>query len=562
MNRLDFTDIDSLARVPDDEKAFAAWLDQNEVVEFLEREADDENIIIYASLPHVFIHAILIPQFDNSPETMSELREWNFSADNHWSVAGSLTSLRIVAPLADANLPLVQVGEQIFYLRSFDGHKPKALYYELNEKISHVLHVHHLPERDAWCDLNEFGDIDEIVKVHWLNSIQGNERHTVISMRASRLAEFAAIGKFTLLRMFDFTRFRRDSLARLPENRSSENLGNAKTIFGSITRCQPLASYSRGIQIVDISRIARDPSSSDEEKEYETFIANDWRHHVIGEFSCDPNKLSNYFQPTDFPFEITPAFFRPEVLTKYKADPEKYTIKSRTISCRGSWFLKAYGVNEAGQVHAYLGYLGDLPHYEQLHWKQFNEAPKAFLSNSVITTDFRGEWSSEYDPLGSLIQKLDALHRRDLQWWKLREEQLLRRVHPPLTDGLDEWASEIMNLDQLVVEGLQERWLRKRAIELKRQPDSKLRGLKLVEECLCGFGFDSDHAKEMLSVWHDVHNLRSVLKGHATTERHRFEADARSSHGTLMNHFMDLCARLDESLEVVIGAFENDSAEL
>ncbi len=114
-----------------------------------------------------------------------------------------------------------------------------------------------------------------------------------------------------------------------------------------------------------------------------------------------------------------------------------------------------------------------------------------------------------------------------------------------------------MNLDQLLVEGLVEKWLRAKATELGRNPDDRLRPLKLLEECLCGLGFDETHARQILSPWHDVHNLRSELKGHAsTTEGRDQEIAARKAHGTLLNHFRKLCQDCDESLAIIMPALE------
>jgi hypothetical protein len=295
----------------------------------------------------------------------------------------------------------------------------------------------------------------------------------------------------------------------------------------------------------------------DDNKQYATFIAHDWRHKVVADLSCSPDKLSNYFQPTDFPYEMSPAFFRPEVLSKYKSDPEKYRIEHRSISCRGSWYLNAFGVNDAGQVHAYLGYLGNLPYEEQLHWKQFNEVPKAGLSKSVITTDFDGEFCDDYEPLSSLKYKLYEVERRQIGWWVLRDLELPRKVHYPLTDTRSDWANELLNLDQYLVEGLDEKWLRRKATELGRNPDARLRALKLLEECLCGIGFEGASARELMSCWHKVHSLRSELKGHASNSAGRnHELKARTENGSLIAHFKALCTECDESLEVIIKAIE------
>ena len=102
-----------------------------------------------------------------------------------------------------------------------------------------------------------------------------------------------------------------------------------------------------------------------------------------------------------------------------------------------------------------------------------------------------------------------------------------------------------MNLDQLLVEGLVEKWLRKKAADWGRSPDDRFRSLKLLEECLCGLGFEESHAREIMAPWHTVHNLRSELKGHASnSEGRKHESAARKEHGSLMNHFRQLCQAL------------------
>ena len=90
------------------------------------------------------------------------------------------------------------------------------------------------------------------------------------------------------------------------------------------------------------------------------------------------------------PFELSPAFFRPEVLLKYKADRDKYTVDEvrQFISCRGAWGLESHDVNDSGQVHAYLCYLRHLPYQEQLHWKSHNEEPKGTISKRAFENDF------------------------------------------------------------------------------------------------------------------------------------------------------------------------------
>lgn len=88
-----------------------------------------------------------------------------------------------------------------------------------------------------------------------------------------------------------------------------------------------------------------------DEKEYVDLIINDFKHNKICTHSCDPNELDSYFEDTGKPFATSPAFFNAEVLRKYKSDSEKFTVKSRSIECRGAWYLRSYDINDAGQVY-------------------------------------------------------------------------------------------------------------------------------------------------------------------------------------------------------------------
>jgi hypothetical protein len=141
--------------------------------------------------------------------------------------------------------------------------------------------------------------------------------------------------------------------------------------------------------------------------------------------------MASYFEASPLPFQISPVFFNAAVLEKYKADPEKYSLEHRSISCRNAWHLQSYDVNDAGQVHTYICYLGDLPHSEQLYWKSFNEEPKSPISRRAFTTDFEGEWYKAPDPLRDLQAMLTELHTSGFKWFTLREPNLVNQVALP-----------------------------------------------------------------------------------------------------------------------------------
>jgi hypothetical protein len=214
-------------------------------------------------------------------------------------------------------------------------------------------------------------------------------------------------------------------------------------------------------------------------------------------------------------------------------------------------------VNEAGQVHTYIIYLSRLPYEEQLHWKAYNEAPKGPISKRAFTTDFQGSWDIEYDPLVSLKHELRELNRQQVLWWTLRSEELFDKVHYPATSSPDEWATEILQLDQLLVEGFEEKWLREKARSLGRTPDTNFRSLKLIEECLIALGFEDDHARKITASLHEAHSLRSKLKSHASGEEAiAIKKKELAEHGSYKNHFRSLCTDCDESIKAIIAAFK------
>lgn len=356
------------------------------------------------------------------------------------------------------------------------------------------------------------------------------------------------------------TRFKTKSFSGWANNNEVIPFSNGIDIFGDLTVSEGNGSYAVGFQLKDIGlpkTFIRDhfwgTSASKDTKQYATFIVQDWKNKRIVEVSCNPSSISSYFEESDLPFQISPVFFRSEVLLKYKSDTEKYQFLSNSIICRGGWELKTFDMNDAGQIHTYIRYLGYLPYEEQLHWKQYNEKPKAPISERAFKADFQGQWSNQYDPLISLKNKLGKLQRVNVAWWTLREEGLIYKCQYPFTASPDEWAEEILNLDQLIVEGLEKKWLKRKAKELQRDPDDRSRELKLLEECLIGLEFDEDHAYQILSPIHNIHNLRSKLKGHASgREAEKIKKEALTKFGSYRKHFENLCAECDESLGIII----------
>jgi len=556
-----------MAEWPSQAESFNAWLEMGSALDLLRDNAQQHEFVVYASDRFTFIHAILAPASLLNPPDIEDLMSWNCNPTTSWGVTVQFSEPRSVwisPPLEHTGSKTLDQGEQLVFSRDFDGRSGKKSYYEILQKFTHLFGLHYIDERHAYCRLDELGDVEDIIRIVEIPGKGEEFGLNVITFNRDLLDEYLVLTDSVIVRTFDFTRYRPGSFNGWRAAHDVQFQNDVDMHYRS--HVEPgYASYLRGFQLVRslatkgqiISRY--DYTGAKKDRQYASFIAHDWKNNVIREISCAPVATSNYFTKSNLPFELSPAFFRPEVLMKYKADSEKYRLAGRSISCRGTWSLQTYDINEAGQVHTYLVYLRNLPYEEQLYWKSYNEEPKAPISKRAFTTDFEGSWHLEYDALNSLLQAIGDLNRDQVPWWTLRSEKLKDQLHYPVTASADEWASEMLNLDQLVVEGFETKWLRTTAQSLGRTPDVRFASLRLMEECLSALGFQEDGAKKIVAPLREVHDLRSKVKGHASgNEGAALKKQILKEYGSFKEHFRNLCQRCDESIRALMEVFKGD----
>lgn len=549
MNIYNNTEIITTFDYPSSEEKFNKWLELDNVIPFLEKELNDEYIILHAISKHLFINSILLPNIPLSDNDIENILQWSGNSFTTWSIYKSSSAYELYEPNSPLRNDSELNSEQIIFGREFEGVTGYECYYEINQKIFHALGLHFMPERNAWCKLDSNGDIDECIKQVDIN-LSNNDAIKLIYIHKGLLSQYTSATNQILLRMIDCHAFR-DNFFGWGDDRTYVDINTGIT-YGQIGYNLPIGSYFRGIQLINLDEIAL-TLENDNNQKYVELIVNDFKHKKIATVSCNPEELDNYFFDSGKPLGMSPAFFNAEVLRKYKSDTEKYKIRDRSIECRGAWYLRSFDVNDVGQVSVYLVDFNNLPYKEQLHWKQYNEEPKVFLSKRAIETDFKGEFSNEITPLDKLKNLLYTMKNDRLDWWKLRNQDLIDKLQYPLTQSKDEWAEELLTFDQLVIEGLEEKWLRNKAKELNPAIENKYRALKLIEYILVEKEFEKEHAYEIMSVFHEIHNLRSEVKGHSsgnTAEQRR--KDVIQKYGSYKSHFDDLANRMYESLLILL----------
>jgi len=320
-----------------------------------------------------------------------------------------------------------------------------------------------------------------------------------------------------------------------------------------------VAAYTTGVQLIGPHRpstvIFEDMRGGRKDEKYVEFITLDWRNKRVAKVSTDPKATTNYFEAhsNSLPFEVSPAFFRPDVILKYKTDKEKYTVGERDITCRAAWHLKAFDVNEAGQVFAYIRYLRDLPHAEQLHWQAHNEAPKAGISARAIASDFEGEFTTFKAPLQEVLSIVRFWQDAGVPWWTLREDRLLEHVSTPLTTSRDEWADAFMDLAKLVVEGFVVTAIRAKLDESGITYEQKEQSIALLERLINAEAESTE--KQSLAGLRTVQLIRTKAKGHASgREVEALVHGVLAQHESFTNHFKHVCATLALDLQTIAGA--------
>jgi hypothetical protein len=557
--------IAKLDEVPLDPAAYSEWIKAEAHLSFLRQNAKDGELIVYAAGEYSFINAVVVANNRLMPINKEDLMAWSLNpyrsiASYVWG--GERDDVWIERGLSGTGTTTLEDALQLISGRTFEGWSgPGRNYFELHQEYAHLAGIHWRPESRAYCRFNDNGDLDPLVSITTREDKGSNV--TLVSFKWEPLEEYLTASNTSVVRMFDFTLLQRSEEFSGWSDGEAEEFQEADHFFYKQRVMPGYAAYTRGVQIIRPRRNKKviftgmkQGWSSQKDKKYVEYTAHDWRNKQIRTISTDPSATTNYFDAKDnsLPFELSPAFFRPEVLLKYKADRDKYTVSERDISCRAAWHLQGIDVNEAGQVHAYICDLRQLPYAEQLHWLSFNEPPKASISKRAAVNDFEGQFVSFMEPLRKVLLIVSRWHDEKAPWWILREDRLLERVNTPLTRSRDEWADAFMDLAKLVIEGFDTKPIRQKLDAVLVPYDNKDQTIALLEKLLNKGKTSGDI--ERLDGLRTVQSLRTKLKGHVGgSEADQLAHEALMNHETYANHFRHVCTQVSDELELIQKVF-------
>ena len=140
---------------------YATWIGQQAFLGCLRAERQRDEIVLYAGLTHCFLYGIAVPSLAVTPVDVDDVAGWSCNPFSSWGLChgyreGSLErQMWIEPPLSSSGSKTLELAEQLLFIREFDGHRDDRTYVELSQKVAHLLGLHLVPERSAYCRLDE-----------------------------------------------------------------------------------------------------------------------------------------------------------------------------------------------------------------------------------------------------------------------------------------------------------------------------------------------------------------------------------------------------------------------
>ncbi|MEV6349319.1 hypothetical protein [Actinoplanes sp. NPDC051851] len=250
---------------------------------------------------------------------------------------------------------------------------------------------------------------------------------------------------------------------------------------------------------------------------YPAFIIGEDQHGRPVTHTCDPAVLGNYFGANpDAPHYLTPVHFRREVLAKYYADSQRYTVSDGYLRCAQLWGLQIDNDHD-DRVVVFLGDLGrDLPPAERDHWRSYMMSADAPIS----VTNFRRSFLAQPADAAAVDLTFRRVYHDATRAWEARhgwplfrepngsDVFLLQQLRIPLNDTDNEFEEAIKLLAKLMSDALNEKAIGK---ELPDRVENE-KGISKLQRLLTLWGYP--HVQRDISFLRRVQELRSKVSAH------------------------------------------------
>lgn len=353
--------------------------------------------------------------------------------------------------------------EPLVILRDF--YDIKNSYWEVSEEFRHYFKLFEDRQNNKYIYIDDNGDDVDVV-------LMGDKE---IKIKARFLKEFLTVKTMELSLSFDFNRFSEKTIEEINIKEYHEHkIGNDFVYSIGARKWDALGDetikthgFLMGKKLIKGLTDYKPSLTNRDEIKYEEFIIGTDNDGKEKHFTCDENKLANYFgKNPEAPHYLTPVFFRKEVLRKYYDAPKKYSVDDNSISCCSLWSLRLDN-NHPEHIMVFLGDLGRLHQREQLYWKSFNISYSGGISRVTRKRAFEGEFA---DPeKGDLLFKY-KYEIFQTKWYKKygwhffcplseQDSHHYKSLRIPLTNEQLEFDQQVLSLTKIFIDSLNEKEL-------------------------------------------------------------------------------------------------------
>lgn len=462
-------------------------------------------------------------------------------------------------------------------------------YVELSQDFRVLLNMHDRyvsPTEHCFVVDNENGDWEKVAEI----------KGETIRIKLTILRKYLALRRMNLLLFFDEMRFSQQSFQELgltPVMNQIVKDDDYIYSYSSLVNCHADGNKSGGwIMGKCVLRYREKDYNRDsfdqDDRQYAEFIYDYDDEGEPMSHSCKKEFLSNYFVANgDNPLEMTPIFFKKEVLDKYYSNPNKYTVSDGAVGYEGSWSL--YIDNDhRNYVIVPLVYLGNLDYSEQLYWKGYNVSPERDMgfSKTAYTRWMEGNFC---DPMFPDLQFKHRFKQFNKKWekqfgWPLflplidEDEHRYKTLHCLTTENNhSDFDEQILSMTKLVVDSLNQKCLLSEIDDSNTEVESFLKERKVTSSLELKAGIDKFQAfifskgmkcPDMVNYLRKVQSLRSNSVAHRKSNKRKdlaklyeyFKLDELSEQQVLEDIFVKMIKTLD-TLEnyFVIQSSDNKS---
>ena len=234
---------------PEDAVDYSTWIRSGSHLTFLRENANEDELIIYGCGNHTFVHGVIVSEDDLSPLNKDDLLQWNgnaFTVCASYVYGGGRDDVWIERTGSIWGSKVLKDARQLVLCRTFKGTSDTETIIEILQEFVHISEIYWRSEQRAYCRFDERGKLDHVVCV---SSRETQPGPTLISFKWDPLEQYLAASNSVLVRMFDFSLYRRKSFSSWPDG-DERKIAESNELFYRQRVIDGYAGYTRGIQII------------------------------------------------------------------------------------------------------------------------------------------------------------------------------------------------------------------------------------------------------------------------------------------------------------------------